>query len=42
MRVLNYGYRKEFLDRYNPDEVLIKNRIMPELIAEDVKNLKRI
>ena len=42
MRVLNYGYRKEFLDRYNPDEVLIKNRIMPELIAEDIKNLKRI
>ena len=40
VRVLNYGYKKEFLDRYNAEDVLRENRLTPEQIAEDVKNLK--
>lgn len=36
MKVLNYGFKKKFLDRYNPDEVIIENRLTPEQIAEDV------
>lgn len=40
VRVLNYGYKKEFLDRYNVEDVLRENRLTPEQIAEDVKNLK--
>lgn len=40
VRVLNYGYKKEFLDRYNAEDILHKNRLTPEQIAEDVKNLK--
>lgn len=34
--VLNYGLRKEFLDRYNLDEVMKKNRLVPEMILEDI------
>jgi 1-deoxy-D-xylulose-5-phosphate synthase len=34
--VLNYGLQKEFLDRYNLDEVLKKNRLLPEMILEDI------
>lgn len=40
VRVLNYGYKKEFLDRYNADEVLRTNRLTPEQIAEDFMKLK--
>lgn len=40
VRVLNYGYKKEFLDRYNVEDILRENRLTPEQIAEDVKNLK--
>lgn len=40
VRVLNYGYKKEFLDRYNAEDILHENRLTPEQIAEDVKNLK--
>lgn len=39
MQVLNYGLRKEFLDRYNLEEVLKKNRLVPEMILEDVQKL---
>lgn len=34
--VLNYGLQKEFLDRYNLDEVMKKNRLLPEMILEDI------
>ena len=34
--VLNYGLKKEFLDRYNPEEIVKANRLTPEQIAEDV------
>lgn len=36
MRVLNYGSRKEFVDRYNPAELLKANRIVDTLIVEDI------
>ncbi len=36
MKVLNYGLKKEFLDRYNPEEIVKANRLTPEQIAEDV------
>lgn len=36
VKVLNYGLKKEFLDRYNPEEIVKANRLTPEQIAEDV------
>ena len=39
VKVLNYGFKKEFLDRYKVDDVLKNNRLTPECIAEDVKRV---
>ena len=39
MQVLNYGLQKEFLDRYDLEEVMKKNRLVPEMILEDIKRL---
>ena len=39
VRVLNYGLKKEFLDRYNVTEVMEKNHLKTELIIEDLKSL---
>ena len=36
IKVLNYGLKKEFLDRYNPEEIVKANRLTTEQIAEDV------
>lgn len=36
VKVLNYGLKEEFLDRYNPEEIVKANRLTPEQIAEDV------
>jgi 1-deoxy-D-xylulose-5-phosphate synthase len=36
VKVLNYGLKKEFLDRYDVNEVLRKNRLTKEQIVEDV------
>lgn len=36
VKVLNYGLKKEFLDRYNPEEIVKANRLTPKQIAEDV------
>jgi len=36
MKVLNYGLKKEFLDRYNIGKVLTKNRLKAGLIVEDL------
>lgn len=38
VKVLNYGFKKEFLDRYSVEDVLKENRIVPELIVEDAMN----
>ncbi len=39
MKVLNYGLKKEFLDRYNVDKVMTKNRLKSNLIVSDIKEL---
>lgn len=35
MKVLNYGLKKEFLDRYDAESVVKRNRLTAEQIAED-------
>lgn len=35
VKVLNFGLKKEFIDRYNPADVLEENHLTPEHIAED-------
>lgn len=37
MKVLNYGFKKEFLDRFDIGEVLKKNRLTAGQIVEDIK-----
>ena len=39
VKVLNYGLKKEFLDRYNVDEVMRKNRLHSNLIVDDIKTI---
>lgn len=39
VKVLNFGLKKEFLDRYDLEQVLRDNHLTPELIAHDIKNL---
>lgn len=39
MKVLNYGLKKEFLDRYNANEVLNANHLTKEQIFDDLLNL---
>lgn len=36
VKVLNYGLKKEFLDRYDVNEVLKENHLTPEQIADDL------
>lgn len=36
VKVLNYGLKKEFLDRYNVNEVLKENHLTPAQIADDL------
>ena len=36
IKVLNFGLKKEFLDRYNPEDVMQENHLTAEQIAEDV------
>lgn len=36
MKVLNYGIKKELLDRYIPDELMKKNRLTDIQIVEDI------
>ncbi len=35
VKVLNFGLKKEFLDRYNVEDILKENHLTPEQIAED-------
>ncbi len=37
VKVLNYGFKKEFIDRYNASEIMYNNRLSPDLIIEDIK-----
>ena len=39
MKVKNYGLNKEFYDRYNPEELLVKLGIYGEAIVNDIKNM---
>ena len=39
MKVLNFGLKKEFLDRYDVDDVLKDNHLTAEQIAEDVEKV---
>lgn len=39
MKVLNRGLKKEFIDRFNAEEVLKANRLTAELIAQDALKL---
>ncbi len=39
MKVLNYGLKKEFLDRYDVEEVLKANHLTKEQIVDDVKKV---
>lgn len=36
MKVLNYGVKKEFMDRYKVSEQLKKNRLTVPLIVGDI------
>ena len=36
IRVLNYGLKKEFVDRYNASELLLANRLTDKQITEDI------
>lgn len=38
VKVLNFGLKKEFPDRYNVDEMLKKNHLTKELILTDIMN----
>lgn len=39
VKVLNYGLKKEFEDRYDHNVLLVENRLTKEQIAEDVCGL---
>lgn len=39
MRVLNYGLKKEFVDRYDISELLLANRLTDKQITEDIISL---
>ena len=39
VKVLNFGLKKEFLDRYNVQTVLEENHLTKELISNDIINL---
>lgn len=39
MEVKNYGLKKEFYDRYNPQDLLRQLGMLPEQIIEDIKKL---
>lgn len=38
MKVKNYGLKKEFIDRYDLNDILRKNRLTPNQIVEDISN----
>ena len=38
MKVKNYGLKKEFIDRYDVNDILRENRLIPNQIVEDITN----
>ena len=40
VKVLNFGLKKEFLDRYDLEQVLRDNHLTPEQIAHDIRNVR--
>lgn len=38
IKVKNYGLKKEFIDRYDVNEILKENRLTPSQIVEDITN----
>ena len=40
MKVLNYGIKKEFADRYDISELLRDNRLTAPQIADDIKRVR--
>lgn len=39
LKIKTYGLKKEFLDRYDPKEILKENRMTKEQIIEDIKEI---
>lgn len=39
IRVLNYGLKKMFIDRYNVDDVLAENHLQIDMIIKDIKDI---
>lgn len=39
IKVLNYGLKKEFLDRYNVNAIMEENHLKPEMIIHDMNDL---
>lgn len=39
VKVLNFGLKKKFLDRYDPEQVLRDNHLTPEQLAHDIRNV---
>jgi 1-deoxy-D-xylulose-5-phosphate synthase len=39
MKVINYGIKKELLDRYAPEELMKKNRLTDVQMVEDIMNI---
>lgn len=39
VKVFNYGLKKEFLDRYNVNEVMEKNHLKVDLIIDDIRGM---
>ena len=39
MKVLNFGLKKEFYDRYDAEQLLKENHLTKELIMKDVMKL---
>lgn len=38
MKVKNYGLKKEFIDRYDVNDILRENRLTSSQIVEDIRN----
>lgn len=39
VKVINYGYEKKFLDRYDANEIIKLSRLTKEQITEDIENI---
>lgn len=39
IKTLNYGLRKEFIDSYDLNEELKRNRLTPKHIVDDIKEM---